>query len=240
MGVVMRALSDVEVHRASVDALGLDPNTVDLCKIEALACCLRRAAGFLCPCSSRTLVHAVAEPLWGLVDNLEELRRTVEDVLEALVAHGDIHELLDASQEASNGRRSLLYLAPPTFVRRQGGAVIILGLLPDGMSLLPEEIEEQIEYFNHVRLLPSNKGVEFVDQLIELGFIELSSSAWLKLPEARTASEHLSTMNRLLKASPITGDGRGLVLLDPGRSVQYYKGRWVEPVTHNGLFIGRR
>ena len=236
----MKALSIAEVHRTSVEALGLDPNIMGLNTIQAIACCLRRAAGFLCPCSSRTLIHAVAEPLRGLVDDLKELKRTAEDTLDALITHGDLLELLDTGQEENNGRRVLLYLAPPAYVRRQSGAVILLGILPDDVSPLPEKIEKQVKHLNHVRILPLNAGTEFVDQLQELGYIELSSRAWLKAPKTETATEYLEQMNRLLDNEPAAGDISGLDLLDPSRSVRYYRDRWVKPTTHTGRFVGRR
>ncbi|TET39235.1 MAG: hypothetical protein E3J72_00910 [Planctomycetota bacterium] len=175
-----------------------------------------------------------------MVDDLDELQRTVEDTLEALVGHGDLLELTDTSQEESSGCKALLYLAPPAFVRRQSGAVVILGILPDDVSLLPDEVVECVEYINHIRVLPPNAGTKFADQLGELGWIELSSSAWLKAPKAEAAAEYLGRMNRLLDAAPVGGDVPGLVLLDPGRSVRYYRGRWVESTTHTGRFVGRR
>lgn len=236
----MRVLTATDVHEVSVRALGLDSSALDLATVEVMASCLRRAAGFLCPCSGRTLIHAVVEPLQGLVDNVDNLRGAVEETLEALVAHGDLLELAEAGQDESAGRSALLYLAPPSYVRRQSGALILLGVLPDHISLLPDEIEQQVEYLKHVRLLPPHAGRECADQLAEMGYIELSTSAWLKAPKAETAAEHLARMNRLLDAAPRAGDVPGLLLLDPGRSVRYYRGRWVEPTTHTGRFVGRR
>ena len=43
----MKILSAAEVHAHTVAALGLDPGLLNLTSIEALACALRRAAGFV-------------------------------------------------------------------------------------------------------------------------------------------------------------------------------------------------
>lgn len=238
MGI--RALSIADIHRISVEALGLDPDALDLNSAEAVACCLRRAAGFLCPCSARTLVYAVVEPLRGLVDDLDKFRTMVEDTLEALVAYGDLFELSDTTHEERKGQGALLYRAPPTFVRRQSGAVILLGILPDEISLLPDEVEREIDYSNHIRVLSPNAGTEFVNQLEELGYIELPSNVWLKSPQVETAAQHLGYVNRLLDGAPRAGDVPGLQLLDPQRPVRHYRGRWVEPGDHTGRFVGRR
>ena len=240
MDMAMRILEPVDVHEVSVRALGLDSSALDLTTVEAIACCLRRAAGFLCPCSERTLLHAVVEPLYGLINDLDELQGTVEDTLEALVAHGDLFELPDASQAESTKQGSLLYCAPPAYVRRRSGAVILLGVPPDHISLLPDEIEHQIEYRNYVRLLPSSVGAELADQLVELSYIELSSKAWLRIPKLETAAQHVERMNHLVDVGSRAGDIPGLQLLAPQRSVRYYRGRWVQPTDQTGRFVGRR
>lgn len=236
----MRVLSAEGVHQASIETLGLDPDALDLDTAEAVACCLRRVAGFLCPCSARTLVHAVIEPLQGLIDDLDAFRRIVEDTLEALVAHGDLLELSNTTHEEHRRHGTLLYRAPPAFVRRRSGAIILLGVLPDNVSLLPDDVEREIVYSNHLRILPPNIVTEFVGQLEDLGYIELSSDVWLKSPKEDTAAQYLENMGRLLDVAPRAGDVQGLLLLDPRRSVRYYRGRWVEPAGYTGRFVGRR
>ena len=97
--------SAAEVHEVSVDCLGLDSSALDLTTVEAMASSLRRAAGFLCPCSGRTLLRAVVEPLRDLVDDFETLRNACDEVLEALVGHGDLLEFpIPDSEEARGGR----------------------------------------------------------------------------------------------------------------------------------------
>ncbi len=236
----MRTLSPAEVHKAAVESLRLDSSALDLATVEAMASSLRRAAGLLCPCSNRTLIHAVVEPLRDLVDDLEAFRQACDEVLEALVAHGDLLEFSITDSEGASGKRALLHTAPPSFVRRKSGVLILLGIVPDGVSPLPEDIEQYVEHKNHVCLLAPAAEGEFADQLLELGYIELSLNAWTKAPERETAWQHLSKFHALLEGVPPSGETPGLLLLDPERSVRYYRGRWVEATNQTGWFVARR
>lgn len=234
MGLVMRALSPTEVHARSVEALGLDSSLLDLSSVEAIACALRRAAGFLCPCSERTLIRAVFSSLQGLSDDAEELRNVVSETLELLIIHGDLLELHDADG------RALIYTAPPSFVRRRSGAIMLLGVAPDNVSPLPDEIECHIQFINHVRILDKGVGIDIGDRLLELGLIELPDSSWLKLPKKETSAEYLARMDNILAGASPAGGVSGLILLDSKLPVRYYRGRWVEFTNQTGRFVGRR
>jgi len=98
----MKVSSTSRVDALSLHILGLDPSIVDLSKGVAIACALRRAAAFLCPCANRTLVRAILEPFHGLYEKTE-LSPSVEEMLEALITHGDLLELQDATQEVGTG-----------------------------------------------------------------------------------------------------------------------------------------
>jgi len=232
----MKVITPAEVSAKAVGALGLDPTLLDLTSVEAIACALRRAAGLLCPCSARTLVKAVYEPLRGVHANADILA-LVEDTLEALVVHGDLLELRDATQE--DGAQALLFAAPPSFVPRQSGAVMLLGVAPDGVSPIPENIEFAIEHVSHLRILRGD-AADLGDQLSELGLIKLNLSAWTKAPRRETAGEYIGRMRPRIAAARACGDLPGLLLLDPETPVHYYRRRCVEPSQRTGRFVGRR
>src|SRR5205809_966457 len=88
----IKRISAAEVHARSVAALGLDSNALDLLSTEAISEALRRAARFQCPCTAPTLVASVVEPLRALISDMDAAKALVEEVLEAVVAHGDIVE----------------------------------------------------------------------------------------------------------------------------------------------------
>jgi hypothetical protein len=240
MEVAMKRLTAAEVHARKVLELGLDPAAVDLTSIEAMAGALRRAASYLCPCSGATLVRDVVRPLRGLVDNLDATKDFVEETLEAIIAHGDILEQQDVTEDPGSGLGRLLYAAPPSFVARGSGAVILLGIVPDKLSVLPDDIEARIEYVNHVRRLSPFPGEDLPAELAQLGLIEVSYDGWLKTPPAVVPAQHVVNLDRMLDAAVPSRDIPGLVLLDPERPVRYYRGRWVEPRSQTGRFVGRR
>lgn len=236
----MKRLSIEEVHALKVTELGLEPTALDLVSTEALAAALRRAAGFLCPCSSQTLIRAVVRPLDALVADLEIVRNAVEELLEAMVAHGDLMEQREVVREADARAVTLLYVAPPSFVSRSSGAALVLGVVPDQLSCLPGHLERRIEYANHVRRLPAEPAEDLRAELIQLGLIELPVEAWLKAPRVETPVEHLERIDRLLEAAPPATSIPGLTLLDPTLAVRYYRGRWIAPKAKSGRFVARR
>src|SRR5262245_14810678 len=95
----MKLVTAEEVHEHQVSELGLDAEVFDLSSIEAISAALRRAAEFLCPCGAKSLIRAVSGPLEGLVPDMDAYRERVEEILETLVAHGDLLEQRDIASE---------------------------------------------------------------------------------------------------------------------------------------------
>ena len=236
----MKQLSAAEVHAQKVAELGLDPGALDLTSVEAIAAALRRAANFLCPCTAPTLVRGVVRPLRGLVDHLGTIKDLVEETLEAMIAHGDILEHPDIEGELGYRPVTLLYTAPVGFVARESGVLILLGVASDQSSALPDDLESRIEYVNHLRRLTPGPGEDLRSELHQLGLIEISCSGWLRSPRRETCAQHVARHDRLLDAAQPSRDVPGLSLLDPARSVRYYRGRWVEPSAQSGRFVARR
>lgn len=236
----MRRLTVAEVHAQKIRELGLDPEVLDLTTPEVLAGALRRAASYLCPCSAATLVRAVVRPLRGLVPDLEQAEELVEETLEGMLSHGDVLEQPELRDGSPTGRL-LLYAAPASFVARQSGVIILLGVATDQLSPLPAELERRVQHLGHVRrLTPSSASEDLPGELRQLGLLELSSEAWLKGPKRTTASQAVAASDRALDVVPPSRDIPGLLLLDPTKPVRYYRGRWTEPKTHAGRFVARR
>jgi len=236
----MKRLSPEDVNARKVAELGLDPSAFNLTSTEALAAALRRVAGFLCPCAPGTLVRAVVHPLEGLVADVNTLRDTVETALEAMVAHGDLLEQRDVAGEPERQRRMLIYAAPPSFVIRPSGAALLIGIAPDQLSALPEELGAHIKYANHIRRLSADATNDLRSELLQLGLLELPVNTWLNAPSRETSAQNLSRMDRLLDVAGASGDIPGLTILDPARPVRYYRGRWIETRSQSGRFVGRR
>jgi hypothetical protein len=235
----MRQVAPHEVHERSVKRLGLDPSAVDLTSIEAISCLLRRAAGFICPCPPRALVGAVTQALEGLIEGAENLPDTVEATLDALVAYGDLLEVGEA--EVDEGKAvTLTYTAPPAFVRRESQAVLLLGVLPDNASPLPDDLASMVEHERHTRRLPARAGGEVGSRLREAGLVELAPGSWLSAPAAESAQDYAAALSQRLDQASPSGEVPGLRLLDPSTPIDYYPGRWQDPGKRTGCFVARR
>jgi len=236
----MKAIAAASVLRVKAAELGLDPEKHPLDSVAGIACALRRAIGYLAPCSPTTLVRAVVNPLSGLVANMEEKREAVEEILEAVIGHGDIAEHEDIqTNSAPTGR--LLYAAPPSFVMRKSGTALILGVAPDYRVPVPSDLEDGVEYVEHIRRLPGADSDALRKTLQDFGLVELSVDYWTKAPLSMAADRHLANANDVLgRAREFNAEVPGLIILDPERPVHYYRGRWKEPKKESGRYVGRR
>jgi len=234
----MRRLSIGEVHEQKIAELGLDPSALDLTSIESIAGALRRTASFLCPCTAPTLVRGVIQPLRGLVDDFEATKAIVEDTLDAMISHGDILEHRDIEESQTNKNSALLYTAPPSFVARKSGKVMLLGIVSDQLSALPDDLQARIEYLNHLRWISPNPSEDLRNELLQLGLIELQN--WLRMPPFETTEQHVLKIDHFLDSAQPSRDVPGLLLLDSERPVHYYPSRWVGPRNQSGRFVARR
>jgi len=235
----VRALTKHELHERGIMTLGLDPEACDLTVIEAVAASLRRVAGFLCPCSHRTLIQAVIEPLSNIVSDCPQFLETIENTLEAIVAYGDLLEEFEVAVVERATRSSLLYAAPPSFVWRDSGSVLLVGIVPDHSSPLPSQLEQRIQYIGHTRRLISESNENLRADLKQLGLIELSMDLWnKKAPPYESFTKHIQRFESMLKPNP--GSLTDLKLLNYEKPTSYYSGRWESLVNQTGRFVARR
>ena len=232
----MRRLAANEVHANKVAELGLDHTALDLTSIEAIAAALRRAAQFLCPCAATTLVRAVAEPLRGLIKDEEETRGIVQETLESLIALGDLLEHSDIESDDSSHSAVLLYAAPPSFISRNSGTTILLGISTPALHYFAD----RIEYGGHLRRLRPKLGEDLDAELEQLGFIEVPIDQWLRVPPQETPTQHLVHLDRLLDTAQPSGEVAGLSVLDWDRPVRFYRRRWTSAGSLSGRFVARR
>jgi hypothetical protein len=219
--------------------MGFTSPTRELCSVEALSEMLRRAAGFMCPCPRNKLVDAVSIALRGLVETPKDFDDTVGQILNQMIAYGDLVESRGIThQEAGSG--TLIYAASPSFVRRLSGAVMLIGIAPDNVSPLPDDLRHRVEYVGHVRRLALEESEDLAAHLVHLGFSEISQDNWLRMPQIESATRYLRRLNDLLDKAITYGEVRDLTLLDPTTSVRYYRDRWVPARAQSGRFVARR
>ena len=236
----MKLLTAEEVHAQKVAELELNSTALNLTSVEAIAGALRRVASIYCPCTAATLVRGAVEPLRGLVNDLNSFKNTVEDILEALIAYGDIFEHRDVKDNSVVGAALILYGAPVSFVIRESGTVFLLGITSDHGSALPDDLKQRIEYKRHLRYLIPQKDEDLREDLNKLGLIEITQGDWLRVPQSESSVQHLSQINSLLDAVGPSREVPGLLLLDAERPVNYYRGRWAKVINQSGRFVARR
>jgi len=233
--MMISQLTSEAAASAAVETLGLDPAAVDLTSPEAIAASLRRAASFMCPTSPGRLVDAVQ----GVIQPLgigEVSRADVADILEQLVAAGDLLELRHDSGRSTR----LLYLAPPSFIERQPGDYLLMGIRPFGVPLIEDELTNAIAYEGHTRSLTLDPG-EGPKQLLERGLRAVAKERWVSRPAVEPAAVLIARYRVRLDVAGDAGQLEGLQLLDPASSVRYYTGRWRPPAAiDTGDFIARR
>ena len=229
----IQRIQQAEVGTIATRVLGLD-ETVDLFSLEGLCASLRRAASFLCPASPGQVVDALLDTLAPISPDLT--RTDIADALDLLIGIGDLLEL-----RSPPAPTRLLYLAPPSYVEREPGQYLLLGVRPNAEPIVDEDlIGTSVLYEAHIRSvsLDPNLAAEVFNSA---GLHRLTREQWTKAPRHETSAAVISKVRNRLATSPTTGQVIGLLVIDPTTSVRYYKGRWREPTsTDRGIFVGRR
>lgn len=205
-----------------------------------LAALTRRSAGIHCPCSRATLRASVVECTRALPAGYESLPDAADEAIEALIVGGDLLELNDVVTEDSDVAQTWVFAAPPGFVLRPSGSAFLFGVVPDQDTFLPSLFASRVVKRGYTRLLESRPDEDVARELRELGLQQLSTSAWLRSPRSQDPAEMIGRHQRLLANQPPVSAIPDLRILDPSRPVNYYRGRWVDPVDHNGWFVARR
>ena len=229
-------LSTVEATKLAVRTLGLDEDVVDLFSPEGLCASLRRAASFLCPATPRQIVDAVLEAVGPVAPSGNPSRDDLIEQLDLLISAGDLLELRQRAEPATR----LLFLGPPSYVVKEPGRYLLLGVRPFGAPLVGEILAREVLYEGHTRtieLAPDTAG----PRLEALGLHEVTREQWARHPVAVSATEFLAQYRRRLDSAGTSGQVDGLTLIDPSNAVRYYRGRWRErKPSDSGDFVARR
>ncbi len=231
----MRPLKPNELLQTTGQALGL---TAINCAADLLKPALRRAAFVLAPASRADLIRFVAEPLtpFGVEHEL------IEEALEELITYGDILEMRKLDSDEWDAPAYVLRPAPPSFVQRPDGTIIILGVAGAFPTPLTADLAQRVADRGPVRVLADEDDRALTSHLRLLGLTALSESAWLRMPAVETAHSHLHHWTQRLSAVEETPGGiTDLEILDFTRLVRFYAGRWTVPsASTTGTFIARR
>ena len=205
-----------------------------------LAALGRRSAGIHCPCSRTTLRASLLECTDGLPAAYDFPPEAVDDAIEALIVGGDLLELNDVVIDDSDVRQTWVFAAPPGFVVRRSGSIILLGIVPDQDTFLPSKLAARVFHRGSTRILEPQPDEDIPRLLLALGLRQLSDGTWLKSPRPEDPTDMLSRHERLMAGQPSVTGVRDVQILDSARPVTYYRGRWTDPTKQNGIYVARR
>jgi len=230
---MMRALTADEAVAAVATTLGASADTQACIKAA-----LRRAIFWLAPASSADITRFVAGPLEPL--GIE--RAAVEAALEELLAYGDALEMHKLATDPWDAPDLVIRPAPPSFVQRGDGSVMLLGIAGDQPTSLTPDLAAKVDEQGPVRRLNAPEDPALASHLRLLGLFQISEATWLRTPLQETAAEHIDRWNQRLAQLPWEAAAiPDLEILDPARPVRFYSGRWRAPDARtDGIFLARR
>ena len=229
-------VTSAEASALAVKTLELDEEVVGLFSSEGLSASLRRAASFLCPATPRQLVDAVLEAVDPLSDGDASTRDDLMDQVDLLISTGDLLELRQADSRSTR----LLFLGPPSYVEREAGRYLLLGVRPFGASLVGSPLGSGVLYEGHTRTIeldPEAGPAHFE----ALGLHQISRDRWVARPAQLAATDLVQQLVQRFAGRGQAGEVEGLTILDPSAPVRFYRGRWrtLKP-TDAGDFVARR
>ena len=161
--------------------------------------------------------------------------------LDTLLAYGDILEMRPAVDDPWTTTPLIIRPGPSAFVLRKNRSVIILGAAGDEITPLSDEMNGRLVWHGALRILVSEQSESIRDFLSEIGLMELSEKAWLRLPAVTTATSYRAKIARQLAEAALLSEIEGLQILDPRKPPTFYSGRWVELIRGiNGIHVARR
>lgn len=238
--MVVEQISREDLLKVSRESLGLPKPSDMVIDDILLAALLRRAAGILCPCSPGTIVSSVLDSLQYLVERNDQIADRLTRTIERLIVIGDLLELNQVTTDDPAVKSTWVFAAPPSFVERPDGSVFLLGIVPDDTTPLPAGFKSRIIYDRATRVVIPETSENLRSALLDLGWLELSKSAWLKAPKPSSDVELRQAIQSRLETQPESGAILDLSILDPSRDVRYYANRWVTPTNQSGHYVARR
>lgn len=234
----VKVIPCAEAIASVAQSLGLDEAaaTLDTSSNALIAQSLRRSIFIAAPCSVRAARTLVTTALAPLAEKTDELEARIADVLDDLVAIGEVFEMY---REEEDRVEVLLRPAPPAFVKRADGTFILLGVAGDELT---PHMDESVSYRpSGLRTITATDPVACSAALLEMGLIELAQSSWLHGPTGATAKAFLDAWLVRLPQSEHPQTVEDLEILDTASPPTFYKGRWRSLRDKDvGCFLARR
>jgi hypothetical protein len=158
-----------------------------------------------------------------------------------LVVYGDILEMRDADDDQWSRSALVLRPAPPSFIERKNGSIVVIGVAGDEITPFTPELASRIRHNSGLRTIYPDDGEDLKSLLLEIGLLELPERVWLRIPKLESPASYLADQRLLLAKEPPSGGIEGIRILDTSRSPAFYRDRWLDAgPRHEGIFVARR
>lgn len=237
---MIRLLSSEAASSSISEQLGLDPSDFSQKSTNYYASFMRRVCAMHCPMPRGTVIRLAKDLLSGFEEDVEITQSNIEAAVDGLFEAGDLLELSRFTSSDENFSGDWIFLAPPSYMRRESGKVFIFGIAPDDATFLPLSLQSLLKSEGPYRyLFECDKDV--VEILSTTGLRQISESQWQPSPKKQTAKQHYETHKKKLLAAPPAGTIDGIKIFVP-KSVNNanYKDRLKPTNGETGFFIGRR
>ncbi len=220
--------------------LGLSKVDTAVVDDDLLTALVRRSAGIHCPCSRTVLRSSLVDALQYLCDSDANLVDRVEAIVESLIVVGDLLELHDVGIVDPDVRGTWVFTAPPSYVVRESGEIFVVGIVADQDVFLPGSLASRVTMTGLTRKISPEANEDLAKRLEDQGLHRLSERSWLRSPSSEPFERLLARYERRLAESPPAGTVAEMEILDGGRPVTFYRGRWSALTGMTGIFVGRR
>lgn len=235
---MIRITSRAEIL-SSLQVGGVSPlDSAEELNDTSIACILRRLAGVACPATRARIRKLILSSLRLLSLDQSSLEDRVEAAIDGLLATGDLVATSAGVISDFDEPDDMLYLAPPSFLRRKSGTVVIFGIAIDNVDFLPDSFQTRIRYVGVSRLIVPIED-DLPARLTSLGLREVSRDAWSAPPKAQEPEEVVRFAETILERDGSHSHVPEATVLDLKPGGTYRRG-WSPLAEQTGLFIARR
>jgi hypothetical protein len=229
-----------DILRKCSEDLGLPLGGTETLSDSFLAALIRHTAGGMCPCSQTSLKNTVVDNISYLLEKAEDIEERIENIIDGLIVSGDLLELSQVVTDDPSAKGTWLFIAPPSFVVRPNRSIFVFGLAKDSMDVLPSFLLPRISYEGYVRVLRLQDNEALSETLVNFGLLNIPHEGWIRSPREESALSFRDRMIYQLERQAPSGSIEELVIIDPDKSVRFYKGRWAAPKKETGIYVARR
>ena len=238
MDMELNVITQKELKNYLTTQYGQNNHDISFESTVVIANLIRRIASFQCPCQRNEIISIITDSYKGLVEESIIIREKAKKILEDLIEYGDIIEIIDVDNDKQ--KVNLLYLSPPIFVPIENNRALIIGIAPNQIDTLPDELEDRVKYNGHYRIIDQEDNENLYPILSDFGLIKYSFKKWSKSPTNTNPEECFKAYSERLSNSGLLIENRDVDILDPATNQGYYHDRWKALNKQTGVYVAKR